>query len=597
MMNTHKTPFFIAASILCATVTYAQNSTINPKVEVQRDYEGQIMEASKPKLPPVIPDSIGQFNLTMGYSIFEKPYRDLYAFTPLPFVRLRPAGVSKHPWVLMRIGATYPLSPEGALWIQAPLDRASSLQFTAEHQSFWDRLPLVYQERKAVADQSRSNMGLHYALNWDKGNFEIGGDFHRHRYTYFGVAPLLPSAFNPQKLNSRDFMRDSLSHLYNLYKVNMILSSPKTTKEGAIWEILLGWNMIEGETHLWQLSKAPARRENLLTFQANAGVRFLEHHTAGLRVMGDFSNDITGTELDRGVISLNPYYQINAKRFGVNAGIVMTDILNYQEPNTSKRNKVFLYPKISASFQLIAQRLEVYADLRGEGRLNSYQSLMAENPWIAPNLDLRSSHIPWIFQAGFKGKAGERMGLHLYGRYTLTKNQYYFVNTSYKQFVTDNPEAFIYLDNLFALTYDTEEQLTVGAALSWESRAVCLKLRGDYHHYSLSTDTPAWHKPDVELSLTAHYQWRERILATVSAAYRGSVSAAALPALSARGYLYDGYSQIDGFADLGIMLEYRFASWFGLYVEGKNLFNSDQQYYLLYREPGIRIGGGITIRF
>ncbi|MCL2739181.1 MAG: TonB-dependent receptor [Bacteroidales bacterium] len=596
MTTTYKTAFLMAACILCTPALYAQN-TINPRVEVQRNYEGQIMATGKPRLLHIIPDSISQFNIMMDYSIFEKPYRDLYSFTPLPFVKLLPATAAKHPWVLIRLGLLYPLSPEGNLFIQAPLDKQSALQFTAEHRSFWEQLPLAYQDRKAVADQTGNKAALRYALRGDKGNFEIGGAYRRNQYTYYGIAPLLPSSFNPDRLADRSFMRDSLSHIYNFYKADMSLSSPKTTKNGAIWDIKLAWSMIEDQAKLWKIAKVPAQRENLIGIEVNAGGRFMEQHTAGVMVTGAYSNDIAGVELDRGVISFNPYYMFRTERGSIEAGIIASHALNYRESDTQKGNKLFLYPKVMASYQLIPKYLEAYADLRGEGRLNSYQSLMAENPWLSYDLDLRSSHAPWIIQAGFKGKIVERLGFHMYGQYSMTKNQHYYVNTSYAPYVSDDPSVVIYLNNLFGLSYATEEKLTAAAALSWDSKPFCLNLKGAYHHYTLSTGTPAWHKPNLELSLNASYQWRERIIATASAAYRGGVSAPALPSLGVEGSLYSGTNQIDGFADLGLMLEYRFASRFGIYLEGKNLLNSKQQYYQLYTEPGIRAGGGITIRF
>ena len=578
-----------------------QQSRINPKVEVQRDYEGQIMEVAKPKLSINIPDSISQFNIAMDYTIFDKPYHDLYAFTPLPSVHLSSQKTEKLPWVYMRIGTLWQTSPVADLLVQAPLSNTSSLLLTAQHQSFRGELPRYQQAGKTVADNMLNKTNLRYGLNWENGRFEIGGGYDYNYYTYYGIAPsYFPDSFHSANLNNRTFMRDSMSHAYNLYHADIALSSLTTVQRGVEWGFSAGWRMIEDRARLWNVAGSLASRENLIRFKGEVGFRSQPEQMVGVAVQGAFSNNLFSSEIDRGVFALYPYYQFNKNKFALTAGVSVSCVINY-ETASQKANKFFIYPQLALSYQIIPSDLMIYANLKGENRLNDYQSLMAENPWLSQTLDLRSSDIRWNVFAGVKGKIAHHLGYNLYGQYIQTNNQYYFHNSAYQANLHQDTPYPIFFYNLFAVDYADEDRLSAIAELSWVTTPLALHLTGKYHTYTLSTGTPAWYKPQVELNLTARYQWRERIIATAGAAYQGKVFASELPnpnkLLSSTFYTGPSSTKIDEFIDLSLKLEYRFASWFGIYIEGKNLLNAHKQYYLYYYEPGARYGGGITIRF
>ena len=595
----------LAACMLSFHPLLAQHeSKINPKVEVQRDYEGRIMEITKPKLSPFIPDSISQFNLTMDYAIFDKPYYDLYSFTPLPSVHLSSPKTLKQPWASIRLGTAWQVSPEADIFIQAPLSGESALLLTGQHRSFWGELPRYRQVGKTVADQMQNRADLRYSLNWEKGRLELGGSYNYNYYTYYGVAPILPESFLPAHLNSRTFMRDSMSHAYNLFQADLSLSSFRSAQSDVEWSFTAGWSLIEDRARMWNITGTPTSRENLIQFKGRVSIPFTSEQKFGIALRGSFSNNLSSSELDRGVFAFNPYYLLAQDRLSLHLGLVLSGALNYVE-ESEKTNKFFFYPQLKASYQIIPNNLLVYADAFGETVLNTFQSLMAENPWLSQSLYLRSSDIKWNIRAGLKGKTAHHFGFNFYGEYVRTNNQHFFTNTFYLANLHRNAQYLIFLNNLFDLYYADEERFSAVAELSWNTTPLTLHLTGKYHSYTLSTGLPAWNKPKIEANVAARYQWRERIIASANVAYRGKVFAS--PIKDCNYYLgtlsssfpvqIESSTKIDGFVDIGLMLEYRFASWFGVYVEGKNLLNANKQYYLLYQEPGVRIGGGITFRF
>ena len=600
--------FFAIFPLTFTPLQGQQQGRINPKVEVQRDYEGHIMELSKPKLSIFIPDSISQFNIAMDYTIFDKPYHDLYSFTPLPSVQLSMPKAPKQPWVYMRIGALWQATPEAELLLQAPITGMSALLFTAQHSSFWGALPRYQQAGTTIADQMQNRTDLRYALNWEKGRFEIGGGYDYNYYTYYGVSSQLLETIDLDILSNRTRMRDNMAHAYNLYKADLSLASFKSAKEGIEWGFSFGWRQLEDRARLWNVSSMPTLRENLIRFKGEIGIRFTPDQLFGFSINGSFSNNLFSSEFDRGFISFHPYYQFIRDRFSATAGITLSGALNYKS-DSKTGNRLFFYPKVEASYQIIPHDLVAYADVGGAHRLNDYQTLLAENPWLYQNVELRAGDTPWMIQAGIKGKVARHLGFNVVGQYEKTHNQYYFANTSYIADLHSDSPYLIPAFNLFALRYATEERLSAIAELSWNSTPLALHLTGKIHSYTLCTGEPAYHKPKTELDFSARYQWRERIIGTATISYRGGVSApllfnpnwlfsSSIP-YSSSSFLYPVFieSKIDDFVDIGLKLEYRFASWFGLYAEARNLLNARKQRYLMYYEPGTLIGGGMTFRF
>lgn len=592
---------FAAAICISFPLYGQQQNIINPRVEVQRDYEGRMIELTKPKLPVFIPDSISKFNIELDYTIFDKPYHDLYSFIPLPSVHLSSPKETKQPWAYLRLGTLFQTAPEADILIQAPLSELSALLLSAQHRSFWGKSPRYQQAGTTIADQMKNRTDIRYTLDWERVHFEIGGGYNYDYHTYYGIAPFYPNSFDPANLSSRSFMRDSMAHAFGILKADLSLSSLRSMKEGIEWNFSFGWSQLEDRARMWNVAGVPVIRENLIRFHGDVGGRFRPEQLIGLSLDGSFSNNLNSAEFDCGVFSIHPYYQLHKERFTLTTGLILSCVLNYKNDDYIKTNKFFIYPKIEVSYDIFPNHLTLYANLRGESRHSPYQSLLAENPWLSQNLELRSSDIPWSIEAGIKGKVAKHLGFNLYGQYVKTNNQYCFVNGFYIANLHRDTPYFVPLYNLFAPRYATEERLSAAAELNWSSAPLSIRLIGKYHTYTLSTKNPAYHKPKYESNFSVRYQWRERIIATANVLYRGGVFAPALlnPSEFPSSTYHGGphTTKINDFTDIGLKLEYRFASWLGLYVEGKNVLNAEKQYYLMYYEPGTLIGGGMTFSF
>ena len=72
-------------SLLCGVLTLrAQVAT----VEVSRPYDVNLDGIRKPAIPTSVDDSLHRFDVHFDYSIFNRPYGDLYDFTPYESIQL-----------------------------------------------------------------------------------------------------------------------------------------------------------------------------------------------------------------------------------------------------------------------------------------------------------------------------------------------------------------------------------------------------------------------------------------------------------------------------------------------------------------------------
>ena len=92
---------FLTISILCFALLplRAQVAT----VEVSRPYDVNLDGIRKPAIPTSVDDSLQRFDVHFDYSIFNRPYGDLYDFTPYETIQLATVGANRTPFVYTRL--------------------------------------------------------------------------------------------------------------------------------------------------------------------------------------------------------------------------------------------------------------------------------------------------------------------------------------------------------------------------------------------------------------------------------------------------------------------------------------------------------------
>ena len=115
-------------SLLIAAITpfaLSAQQKIDPTLEVTREFDGKMMNIHKSPLETNVADSLRDFALDFNYTIFDKPYKDLYEFTPIASARIYNQTESEWPVLLLKGGVSFPFTPEAALYFQPELKKSN----------------------------------------------------------------------------------------------------------------------------------------------------------------------------------------------------------------------------------------------------------------------------------------------------------------------------------------------------------------------------------------------------------------------------------------------------------------------------------------
>mgnify|MGYP006873009500 FL=1 len=197
----------IAALALCGTV-YAQ---IDPTVEVSRQYKVNIADIERPQTNDnAVPDSLQKFDVDFDYSIFDRPYTDLYEFSPYQTDSISKVTHRRPPRLMAQVGSQFPLAPELVFKSQLVTRPKLNIGLDADIKSAFCDLDYLGQEKALGAGRFQSDLsaGLKHAWNTGEMTLVLGYKADAYSDTYldntlshginsFGVAFNISSA-NPK---------------------------------------------------------------------------------------------------------------------------------------------------------------------------------------------------------------------------------------------------------------------------------------------------------------------------------------------------------------------------------------------------------------
>lgn len=595
--------------ILCATLcglTFTHHAMaqrkIDPTVEVKKDFEGKLLEIHKSKLDTSVDDSLSSFNLDFNYSIFNKPYRDMYEFNPLPSAKIHSPVAEKYPQFFAKIGMGYPVNPFAEIYYQPNLSKKgelypvtrNTLLLKGHFNGFWGKLPLTglseslktrKLDEKAAAEHSSVGISADYRHIWRGGELSTGIDFGSNHNTYYGFNASGMEDYRQEYGNS-SFMRNNFSHTFNTFGINFNIGSVNAKEKGAKFN----YKFYVSYRNTTDKIKTPDNdtifknnakfTENLFKLGGEFGPTFGRYNQFLIGVNSETAIYTGYAGYHSGVIEFIPQYKFEKGRFLLNAGVKIS--VTYSNLDWVNDYHTIFSPHATLSYELVKNNLWVYALADGGNNLNSYSSLLEQNKWVIPSAQIRTSSVPLLLKGGFKGKIYDKFSYEVYFNYTVHKGMLQFVNDS-----TRNP--------YFLTGYSNHNEFSVGGELNWKTKEFTAGAKLKYSSYTKGKRAylteeglkPLGYAP-FEGYVFAEYNWRERIYIGADVYLRSA----------APFYNYTpGDNKMEGFANLGLHAKYVLNRNFAVFIQGGNLLNANIQYHPYYFEKGINFGAGITVKF
>ena len=558
-------------------------------VEVSRPYDINTDGIRKPTLPTAVDDSLHRFDVHFDYSIFNRPYGDLYDFTPYESIQLSTVGANRTPFVYARLGSQYAfgdkgLMPAGEIYLQSKPRKGFCSGLYGRHNSFFGDLGRGFNWDPILKTGRMENtVGGDLTYDWETGEMMVDV---KYDYDTYRFSPIRESSQFPC----------SSGHTNGIFTGAINLNSAQKEENSIYYDVTFSYRNTKKALAM-ELPSTPfdtvRMREHFLNVSGFIGASFDVH-----RIYIDMNIEYAAYggvhDFNIGVVEFPPIYQYHRKRLDARLGVKFGSRYGMAgtiaEPGLDLTPRSSIFPDVDLRYTLVDKMLWAHAVVTGGNDLNPLSRMIDDCPLVLPDSQMGFGSRPLDATLSLEGVVAGRLGFNLEGIYKIYRNKMIFVPV---HDLTGLP--------MLTAAYRDVNQYSVQAELFWRSQELTVGGRLRYASYrnqsdkSVVTEMPVWTG-----NASFRYNFRERIIAQVECNFRSSTHG-----YMAEGYLFDASSLLPGpvryevppIIDLDLHLNYLINKNLSVFVKAGNLLNQRNQYMPLYLEPGLNLGGGICINF
>ena len=220
---------------------------------------------------------------------------------------------------------------------------------------------------------------------------------------------------------------------------------------------------------------------------------------------GKFENDFFQTEkLTYTYFNLgfSPNFEVLRDNLTVNLGAR----LYYSITNNFEGSKFYIYPNVTASYNISEEALIAYAGVVGDLQQNSYKNFVDKNPFVSPTLYIQRTNQQYNAYAGIKGLLNSKIRFNLKAAYINEENKALFkLNPSLTDGSNEVDKGYE-AANSFQVIYDDVNTIYFNGEIIFDLFKE-FKFGGniDFNSYSLKNEEHAWNLPLMKATLLAKY--------------------------------------------------------------------------------------------
>ena len=549
-------------------------------VEVSRPYDVNLDGLQKPAIPISIDDSLHHFDVHFDYSIFNRPYGDLYDFTPYESIQLATVGANRTPFIFGRFGTQYAPGDQGflpaaELYLQTKPKKGFCSGLYGRHYSFFGDLGRGFDANPVLQTARMQNtVGGDLTYDWSTGElmFDVKYDFDRYQYT--AQEPWERSVHRNNSLTAAINLNSAQKEENTIY-YDVTLSYRNTQKA---FSLASGF----GGPDTTRLS------EGFLKVNGYVGATF-EKHRIYVDMNIEYASYNGVHDFKIGVVEFSPIYQLQLKRLNAKLGVKFGSryglIGEIEEPGLDLSARSSIFPDFDIRYTIIDKALWAHAVITGGNDLNPYSRMIDDCPVVLPTSTMAFGSRPLDATLSLQGVIGGRLGIDLEGNYKIYRNKMIFVPAFDGMNITQ-----------MLASYRNVNQFSVQAEAIWRSQDLTVGGRIRYASYKDSyektvvTEMPAWTGDAF-----VRYNFRERLIAQLSCTYRSGTSGSMISLLD--NYVMPPRYSVPSIVDMDLNVDYLVNKHISVFAKVGNVLNHRNQYMPLYLEPGRNFGGGICLNF
>lgn len=554
-------------------------------VNVVKPYTAAVSDAFKIKETPVIQDEENTKKETIEYNIFSFPVASTFTPAKGKAAALDQEAASKFYDNYATLGFGNYGTIIGELYLTKNINKSAYVGGMIRHHSSQGGIKDVVLDdnfSNTQVDVTYGNVSKSLAWNADVG-------YQTQAYNWYGLPTFLYTDLTPESQNDLFSSIDPKQTYSNMYLGGRFALEGSAFQGGEI-KFNRFWDGYDsGENNL--VIKPDFAFDVMNT---TIKTRILVDHLSGSFDQNPLIADAT---LDYSITNLGlaPSISLQQNGWDFNLGAQLI----YSSDSENSKSKFFIYPEITASYNLVGDFMILYGGIEGMLRQNSYRNFATENPFVSPNLFIAPTDQQYDFFAGLKGKLASNISYNVRGSYMSEKNRAFFLNNSPNNFV-EEPMNYDY-GNSFGILYDDLKTITFFGELKADiSKDFSAGINASIMSYSVTNSEEAWNLPSMKISATSSYKLNEKWDIGAQFFYVGQRKDIGYEYGLATVFppeLVPSVATVDGYFDLNAQVYYTFNKRISAFVKANNIANQAYERWINYPAQQFQILAGANFKF
>ncbi|MFP4023319.1 MAG: hypothetical protein ACLFVR_02240 [Thiohalospira sp.] len=554
-MNRYLIIYIVIFGILLpVSKTFAQDDKLLKEVKVVKPYEPTISDANKISFLPKISDTV-KIVPEVNYLLQTKPVNVSYSIDPIKPAKMVSEPLTKLYNSHIKVGLGTKTLPLLEAYINNQRSDNYSIGAYYKYNASYAKVDLLNDERvfAGYSDNDLQLFGKKFFNNSTlQGDVGVKGNT---RY-FYGYDTKIDTS-----MDKEDIRQKYLQMNFNAnYKSNYVDSNHIN------YDFKIGLDYIKDDFDNNELGFKIEGDINKIFSKEMVGARVgVEHYSVNELV--DSSNNT--------IININPWVGKFGDKWRVKAGInVFSDI---RDDNSN----MYYYPTGILEYDIANHYLIPYAGVDGKIEVNSFLKTIDINPFVVPGTSMLNTDHKLILYGGIRGNFNSKTYYNFKVTYSLIDNMPFFVNNLS---LTDS------IGNQFSVVYDNIELVSYFGELSVApNEKLNLHIKANYRDFKMDKELKPWHKPSFDLTFSARYNLRDKIILKADIFSLGKRYAK----------LNDNndYSELESVIDINLGAEYRYSKILSGFVQFNNILSESYYQWNYYPTYGFNVLLGVTYSF
>jgi hypothetical protein len=477
-----------------------QESTVNQTVTVVRDYNPTVSDALKMESMPTIDDTT-TYHPVFTYSILSRAFETANDIDQISAAKL---AADEQPLLdnsLVRFGVGAYNTVLGEFSYNILQSKLYALGLSFGHTSSMGKVKLI-NNAKTDAPFHDTYASLGFKRFFPKVTLSGGMDFKHNMYRYYGFQTLNPlnayELLDGSLLVTGDKLMVDKKQRLSQFNIGMGVSGNNTDAGKAQWDTWLNFSTFGNKTGVSQnrvdLQANGIFPVNSLNFLMNAQITSYKVNTPD--TIGPM---FTFEEKQISLISLKPRVGIKFNSGSAELGMLISSEMG-------RGNGEFqVAPHITGNLTVVEGIISMFGGITGHLDMNDDASIYTENPFISPDVHVKSSFYGIDLHGGLKGNFSNSTSFTARVDYSVFNDEHFYVNRQYVVSPVNGTPVY-HFSNMFDVVYDDGTLLTVsGELLLKPSDDLNLRLFAKYNGWKTDNIEKAWYKPETEVGVNASY--------------------------------------------------------------------------------------------